>query len=64
LIIIYHMLKEDKPYEERDDDLANRKLRMMEQKGNRSNKRSDKLGTLEGKGKEIFIREVSIVDAG
>jgi transposase len=60
LRIIYHMLKEDKPYEERDDDLLYRKLRRMTQKAGLQ--KSHKLEALEMKGEEIFIKEEVITN--
>jgi len=60
LKIIYHMLKEDKHYEERDDDLFYRKLSRMNQKANC--KKTPRLDSLERKGREIFIKEGRIMN--
>jgi transposase len=60
LRIIYHMLKEDKPYEERDDDLLYRKLKKMELKAKEL--KSERLEKLERKGREILINEEVIAE--
>jgi hypothetical protein len=50
------MLKENKSYEERNDDLTYRKLKRMELKANR--KQSARLEALKRKGEEIFIKKM------
>ena len=64
LKIIYHMLKEDKPYEERDDDLTYGKIRRMERMANKNREKSPRFEELERKGRETYIMEVSITGAG
>lgn len=59
LVIIYHMLVNQRPYEERDDDLTYRKLRRMMYKARTGNKRRSKKKTeraseLKAKGMEVL----------
>ena len=62
--IIFHMLKENKHYEERDDDLVYRKLKRMERKARKNIEESDKFKVLEKRGREMFMKEVAYNDVG
>jgi hypothetical protein len=58
--IIYHMFKEDKPCEGRDDDLLYRKLKKMGLKAKEL--KSERLERVERKGREILINEERITE--
>ena len=62
--IIFHMLKEKKHYEERDDDLVYRKMRRMKLKAGKNREGSDRFKVLERKGREMFIKEISDASLG
>jgi tRNA C32,U32 (ribose-2'-O)-methylase TrmJ len=62
--IIFHMLKENRHYEERDDDLLYRKLRRMREKAGENREESDRLRSLEKKGKEMFMKDAHYTDLG
>jgi len=57
LVIIYHMLTDLKPYEERDDDLTYRKLSRMAMKArrNKMKKNIKRMSELEIRGREMLI---------
>jgi len=61
LIIIYHMLTKHEEYEERDDDLTNRKIRRMKAKSKRMN-RIKEIGTLmDEKHKKLIDKGVKML---